>query len=382
MKDIETGVDKLVSLVNKYDKVSLDEAAKELGVSTIVVQEWADFLEEQGVITVEYSLSKVWLKPKKLTKTEVATKVKEYDTKKESFIRKVETSMKSLEKESEWFDNVKNEFSGLKTGIGADMDKVEKELEELKKFQDLKSKIDEDIARQKLEYKKIIDASHEQVDVEEKRFREVLKGIKAEEQKIALQKKEMQSLEENEQVLKQRFNALTSIIETIRKKIDVEESAMKESNKMLDELEEYAQKIEKDIEERKSRKIAPLMQLSNEQQQKINDIQEKIVKKVEETKTKIEKDEAAAREVALKFKKFFERKAEVDKLIQQIDADRNGLKTEMDFLLKKATAFDLISKNADIKGYVGDLEKKFTDLDKKRFVFKKELEKLTSLIHE
>ena len=46
MANIETGVDKLVKLVAKEKKIELGEAAKQLGVSPTVVQEWADFLDE------------------------------------------------------------------------------------------------------------------------------------------------------------------------------------------------------------------------------------------------------------------------------------------------------------------------------------------------
>ena len=41
---IETGVDKLVNLVNRKGKIASEDAAKELGVSTTVVMEWVDFL--------------------------------------------------------------------------------------------------------------------------------------------------------------------------------------------------------------------------------------------------------------------------------------------------------------------------------------------------
>ena len=47
---IETGVDKLVSLINAKGRVSSQDAAIQLGVSTIVIMEWADFLEEEGIL--------------------------------------------------------------------------------------------------------------------------------------------------------------------------------------------------------------------------------------------------------------------------------------------------------------------------------------------
>ncbi len=380
MKEIETGVDKLVSLVQKYQKITLDDAAKELGVGTVVIQEWADFLEEQGVISVEYSLSKVWLKVKTLTKKEVETKVKEYDTKKESFIRKVESSLTGLDREFSGFDRIKDEFEKIKSGLGIDLDKVQEELEELNKYRDLKKKIDDDIAKQKEEYRKLIEGSHEQIDIEKQRFNEILKGIEMEKEKLSIERKEFETLEQNEDNLKKRIEALYGILESMKQKVINQEEVIHESESRITQFKEIADKIQQEIDARRQGKIEPLARIGEEQQKKINYIQDQIVKKVEETKRKLEKNESAAREAAQKFKLFFDKKSEIDNLIKQIEEDRNLLKTELDSLKKKAITFNLVSKNADVKGYVDDLEKRFTQLDKKKYVVRKELEKLGSLV--
>jgi len=380
MREIETGVDKLVNLVQKHKKITLDDAAKELGVGTVVIQEWADFLEEQGVISVEYSLSKVWLKVKTLTKKEVETKVKEYDTKKESFIRKVESSISGLEKEFQGFDRIRSEFEKVKSGLGVDLDKVQDELQELNKYQDLKKKIDDDITKQKEEYKKIIDGSHEQMDIEKQRFNEILKGIEMEKEKLTTERKEFDTLEQNEENLKNRIEALYGILESMKQKLTNQEQEIHESESRIAQFKEIADKMQQEIEERRAGKIEPLVKIGEEQQKKINYIQDQIVKKVEETKKKLEKNETAARQAAQKFKSFFDKKSEIDGLIRQIEEDRSMLKAELDALKKKAITFNLVSKNADVKGYVEDLEKKFSQLDKKKYVVRKELEKLGSLV--
>lgn len=63
---IETGIDKLVNLVKERGRISLEDAAKELRQSTTVVQEWVDFLEDEGIISVEYKLTKPYLVERKL----------------------------------------------------------------------------------------------------------------------------------------------------------------------------------------------------------------------------------------------------------------------------------------------------------------------------
>ena len=58
---IETGVDKLLKLIERKTKLTIEEAAKTLGVSTNVIQEWADFLEEEGIVSIEYTLTHTYL---------------------------------------------------------------------------------------------------------------------------------------------------------------------------------------------------------------------------------------------------------------------------------------------------------------------------------
>ena len=106
---IETGVDKLVNLVNLKERIPSADAAKELGVSTAIVMEWADFLEEEGIIKVEYKFTKPFLVARKLAKKDVEEKAKEFSGKKDVFVRKAEVSLSFLERESEkfpfWWDD-------------------------------------------------------------------------------------------------------------------------------------------------------------------------------------------------------------------------------------------------------------------------------------
>ena len=82
---IETGVDKLVNIVRERGRIALADAAKELGVSTTVIQEWVEFLEEEGIISVEYKLTKPFLVERKLTKKEVDVNILPHYLKKKDF---------------------------------------------------------------------------------------------------------------------------------------------------------------------------------------------------------------------------------------------------------------------------------------------------------
>ncbi|MFW6449561.1 MAG: helix-turn-helix domain-containing protein [Nanoarchaeota archaeon] len=75
---IETGVDKLVDLISSKKKISIPEAAKALDVSEDVIQEWADFLEEEDLITIDYSIRTTYLEEKKLDERDVKKKPRNF----------------------------------------------------------------------------------------------------------------------------------------------------------------------------------------------------------------------------------------------------------------------------------------------------------------
>ena len=171
---IETGVDKLVNLIKERGRIALADAAKELGVSTSVIQEWVDFLEEEEIISVEYKLTKPYLVERKLTRKEVEKKSKEFLSKKEVFVRKAEVSLSFLEKQAADLKNVKDEFDKLKNELGFDLDSVKSELAELEKYQQIKEELRSQIEDQRKETKSRMEEFAKQITGEQKRYFELV----------------------------------------------------------------------------------------------------------------------------------------------------------------------------------------------------------------
>jgi len=59
--NIETGVDRLLSLVKSRKEISLSDAAKTLNVSRDVVEHWSDVMCEQGLLKIRLSLRERYL---------------------------------------------------------------------------------------------------------------------------------------------------------------------------------------------------------------------------------------------------------------------------------------------------------------------------------
>jgi len=380
MVKIQTGVDKLVELVDEKKKISLEQAARILGVSKVVVQEWADFLEEEGIISVEYKLSKVYLVERKLNKKEVEKKAKEYGTKRDTFVRKAESSLRSIEKNTAYFDNIKTEFEKVKKTIGSDINSVKNELEELKHYESLKNDIDKNIIKQKEEFQKTINNAYDQIKKEEQRYSEIMDEIGLEKNKITEEKEDFKKLFVEEETLKQKLDGLRGILQEIDKHLAEEKSTVNISEGKINKLTQLAQTIETNIKEKKEKTITPLMKLSQEHKEKILKVQDEILDKIKQKQLNMKDTEIQGEKVYAKFQSFFDKKANVDELFKKIDEDRNIMKKELAGLIKKAIAFNLTLKSADVKQQTVDLEKKLSEINNKRDVLKKEMEKLNELI--
>lgn len=67
---IKTDIDRLMSLVEQKKEVSIEEAAKELGISSKTVESLGDVLEEEGIIHIKYKFTTpyfIYERPKEKT---------------------------------------------------------------------------------------------------------------------------------------------------------------------------------------------------------------------------------------------------------------------------------------------------------------------------
>jgi hypothetical protein len=58
---VKTGVDDLLELLRKVDKIALSDAAQKLSIGTSLLQSWVDFLVEEEIVGVEYKFTKPFI---------------------------------------------------------------------------------------------------------------------------------------------------------------------------------------------------------------------------------------------------------------------------------------------------------------------------------
>lgn len=370
---IETGVDRLVKLVNTKGKISFQDAAKELGVSSIVVMEWADFLEEEEILKVQYKFTKPFLVARKLAKKDVREKAKEFSGKKEVFVRKAEVSLSFLNRESDKLASLKQEFDKIKQELGFDIGSIRNELEELKKYEQLKISLDKQIEEQKTSSMDKLQAMTNQILIEKKKYQDILEHIMMEEEGLKKDREQASSIEESEKIIENKLNSLKAFIKKIESKVQTEEESVKASESNIQKLILMTEAAKIRVEKEKGL-IEPLVERSRIQTENIKGLQDKIIQKIIAKEKKLQGVKQASKEM----KKLFKRKLGVLGIIETVNKDRNDLQKELIALIKKAKAFQLSSKSSDVGEEIEDIEKKFNQVDIKKKLFEKELKNLSS----
>ena len=379
MDQIETGVDRLVKLVNSEKKISVEDAAKKLGISKVVVQEWAGFLEEEKLISIDYNFSKLVLIERKLSTNEVQEKKKEYSAEKDAFVRKVESSLKNLDKDSLGLEKIKKEFDLLKDEIGNEINKVQTEVKELEKYEYLKKNLDKDIEKQVEEFHKILDNSHNEMEIEQKKHQELIEELEIEKREVQVKERRLHNLEEKEDLLMKRIQEVLYTSKEIAKRVSAEKVSIIDSEAKVSYLGKAVDTIEKNIIQKK-KSIQPMIDKAKKHEEEILLLQDHILKKTREKTQAIKNQIQEGAKVTNKFQHFFDKKKEVSDMIKEIEIEKKDLQESFQRLEKKAISFDLTTKSNTVRTHIKSLEKEMNQVSKKKSKFALDLEKLIKLV--
>jgi chromosome segregation ATPase len=379
MANIETGVDRLVELVNAKKRITVEDAAKELGVSRIVIQEWADFLEEEKILSIEYKFSKTYLIERKLSKDEVVKKQKEYSSEKDAFVRKVETSLKTLESDALGLEKIKTQFKELKEGIGSELEKVKEEVKQLQKYEYLKQNLDKDIEKQVGQFHTVLDKAHTEVDAEQKRHQQILEALEIEKRELEVKAHRLKTLEDKEKELMDRIQNILDVSKDVEKRVGLEKEAIIGSEKRVSDMTLVVREIEKRVVEKK-KSIQPMIDEAKKHEEQILKLQQEILDKVKQKTGSIKSKVEEGTKVVDNFEQFFAKKAEIENLINNTETERRELELAFDKLKQKAIAFNLSTKTSTVSTHIREMEKELNETNSKRSKFKEDLEKLIKLI--
>jgi len=126
-EEITTSVDKLLEILKNHDKLSMNEAAKKLGVGMNVVQSWVDFLVEEHIVGIEYKFTKPFIylnKPGLKIKKTLKEEPKSFGELKQEFIVKARSkSIPEKDLEGLWENHLKQILERKKDFFFAESEK-------------------------------------------------------------------------------------------------------------------------------------------------------------------------------------------------------------------------------------------------------------------
>jgi chromosome segregation ATPase len=374
---IETGVDKLVKLVNEKKKISIEEAAKELSVPKVVVEDWASFLEVKGIIDLNYKFTTPYIVKKGVTKKDIEKKAKEFKEHKEGFSRKVGATLSVIENETAGLKDLKKSFETLASEVEEKVKFVKKDLDKLNEYENLKRKADNQIKDEQRKCNDRIADLNKRVSDKQRFYKVLSEKISGEELKLGEEEDKFQKMKVQE-------DNMISKIEDIKKSLPIIEEMMKSEEKKVSEekakvvsLRKEADNLKKDIQS-STKYMQDVVKKSEESSRVIQEIQIKILEKMKkeaETSTGTE-----TKKVAEKFEEFFSKKVKIDILMDKINSDIEKLQTELVKLVDEATIIEMSMEAGTAKEHIQELENKFRDIIKKKKVFEQEIVKLYDII--
>ena len=149
---INTGVDKLVKLIKDKGRLSMKQAASLLGVDVETIEDWSQFLEDGGLVSIEYKFTVPYLVGKKLTKDEIEQRAKEVKEGRDIFMRKAESAMNYLDMLDKEVTKIEGVFAHLEGHSDKSLRHVQEDIYELEKAEKEKDKMDSDICNSKEAY--------------------------------------------------------------------------------------------------------------------------------------------------------------------------------------------------------------------------------------
>jgi chromosome segregation ATPase len=366
VKNIHTGVDKLVELIGSEKKINIEDASKKLGISSQVIQEWAEFLEKEGLITIEYSLSKIFLCEKKLSRREISEVAKEISSEKDAFLRKIDTALKTLQKDTSGFEEIKDQFVKIQHDVKDKINIVERELADLEKYTNFKQNIDKEIAKQKAEYDKALNEIIKNIQKTKSEYLSLNTSIATELKEINSAHEKVVALERSQATLVTTINSAKDAIKHLEKEIAQEEQTISARLKKINELKEKADSFQKMLAQDKDPSVNKLINKVAEDRKKILQEQDNLLEKAKAKTAELHDYSALIEKIRGGFKGFFSKKIKTEQMILQIEQEKSELDKALHGLEERTKTLNLMGSSKELKGQIDDISKELKKYEEKR----------------
>jgi chromosome segregation ATPase len=380
---ISTGVDKLVRLVMEKGRISIKQASKLLGADEETIEDWAQFLEDGGLISIEYSFTTPYLVGKKPTKGEVEAKQKELAESKDIFMRKTESAANYLDMLDKEVARIEEVFEHLEKHADKNLKCVEGDLYNLEKAEKEKDRMDKEISDSKEAFMQKIAVLNKKLRKEEEDYKNISKDIKKEVEETAKifdsEKKEAQSIVETEKYLEKKLEDVKKLSDSIQKRMDEGSKKISDSEGKLESLMKRYEDMKENLEKEKQG-ILSSMNENKLKEVEIMKKQDEILGKMKGKRESICNGLSELEDLPKKFRLFMSKKATIKEILDKIKKEEKGLKEKLEEISKKGKLLKMATGKEEFSKDMKALEKELESVTKKRGMFEEQLKKLTKFI--
>lgn len=384
-KTIQTEVDQLISLINEEEKISVRQAAKRIGVPVSTITEWAGFLEEEGMINIEYKLTTPFLVKRKMSETQVNQIKSDLKEEKEIFDLKSESLSTYFNKLEEEISSLRALFKDIKSNYKDKISSFSNEFSQLKKIEREKDKLDKKIIESKKKFIRQIADLNKKLLREQSNNKSIYSLLytetQIESQVIELKKNELELIKKTDFLLAKKLEELKKQISAKKtERLKSKENRLdKKSRQEFILLEKkYAQLKQKLENEKKG--VEDLLQKNDQFQKQLEKTRTEVLEKLKADAAKIKASSSSLENLPQKVNSILQKKDKILKIINNISYNEKMLKENLEGLIKKSSALNTSGGSAEVLEELRGLEKGLDEIAAKRGFFEKEIKSIFRLL--
>ncbi len=134
---ISTGVDALIKLVREKGKIEITLASRLLNIPIATIEEWAHALEDQGIISIEYQLTKIYLKWLSPTEEKLDAEKAEFTSEKAQLIQQIRIAEETSRERMKDIMSLKDDFGARYSKLMSSIDDIWKRSTESQELRHL-----------------------------------------------------------------------------------------------------------------------------------------------------------------------------------------------------------------------------------------------------
>jgi hypothetical protein len=377
MGRIQTGVDKLVALIKEKHKISLDDAAKILGVSKTVVTEWADFLEEESLIEIKYSFTKTFFLEKTQGAAVVAERERAQTAQRETFIKNSSVTIANAERESNEAEAFRRELYTMRKELTSSLETLDRDLATLRSIEKTKAKNRENLLAKRDSLKRKEIEATRLLSTEYARYHAMLRDAAVNERFLAQHRAQVASILRAESRLSTTAKHYAGSVATLRAKLIAQSRALAVKARTLKGLEQRARSLRAHLIHIEKRTLLPIVHEREALTRATKALEQRILAKARAARAHAKRSGTTVK-ARRTLEELFRRKRRLEHTIEEIDRDKRALLVELDALTERAKQYS--PKSSSARGDLAALRVQLVKLERGKQSLRTHLDRFTRLL--